>query len=74
MSDPADEAAKYEEAFTQSSIEIAKKDNGKRLAFTGFCHNCLDPVDEPHRFCPGGECLEDWERREAAKKRNLPVR
>lgn len=70
-SDPLDQAAANEEAFTQASIEAARKrKEGRQLPFTGRCHNCEDPVEEPHRFCPGGECLEDWERREAAKRRN----
>lgn len=69
-SDPLDQATANEEAFTQASIEAARKGEGKRLAFIGRCHNCHDPVEEPHRFCPGGDCLEDWEKREAARKRN----
>lgn len=60
MSDPADEAAKFEEVFTQSALENAKSNTGRRLVFTGFCHNCLDPVDDPQRFCDS-ECMEDWE-------------
>lgn len=69
-SDPLDQATANEEAFTQASIEAARKGKSKRLAFIGRCHNCDDPVDDPHRFCPGGECLEDWEKRQAARKRN----
>lgn len=70
-SDPLDQAAATQERFTQESIEAARKENAKdRLIFTGRCHNCEDPVEHPHRFCPGGECLEDWEKRRAAKRRN----
>lgn len=69
MSNPADEAAKYEEVFTQAAIERAKNANGKRLVFTGFCHNCQDPVDEPQRFCDA-DCRSDYDYVQKRKRAN----
>lgn len=42
---------------------------GPGLQYTGECLNCGEPLDRPHRFCPGGECRDDYEARESAKRR-----
>lgn len=35
---------------------------------TGFCLNCDEPLEFPHRWCEGGECRADWAARQAAGK------
>lgn len=41
--------------------------NWTMLPDLGQCYNCLDYIDG--RFCDA-DCLSDWERREAARRRN----
>lgn len=70
MSDPADDASFYEEIFTQAAIDAAiNPAKEKRLAFSGICYNCEDPVTEPRRFCDK-LCQEDWEYVEQRKRAN----
>lgn len=68
--DPLDTANEVVEHFTQRSIDNVLKNSGyKEMPFKGVCYNCQDPLERPHRFCDE-YCLEDWEHREKAKKRN----
>jgi len=70
MSDVADQASQFEEAFTQRSIDaVVRQAAGHNLPFKGFCHNCSDPVEEPKRFCDA-DCREDWDYVQKRKRAN----
>jgi hypothetical protein len=58
MNDLADDAHQAEESHRESSLNLARKQ--KEVKFTGFCLNCNNKLIEG-RFCPGGECREDYE-------------
>lgn len=70
FSDPLDAANEQVEEFNQRAIDNVLRNGGQEvLPFKGCCYNCLDPLEKPRRFCDEF-CIEDWEWREAAKKRN----
>lgn len=58
MNDIADDAYQAEENHRESALNLARKQ--KEIKFTGFCMNCNNQLTEG-RFCPGGECREDFE-------------
>lgn len=66
MSDEADVAFQ----FTQLQLEAAKalrKPEG--LPFTGFCHNCEEPLEKPHRYCDV-DCRDDHDLRRERSVQN----
>lgn len=70
MADIGDKAADLEQLFTESSLHLARTNQGKVLRATGRCHNCEEPLKVVgQKFCDGF-CTQDWEKREAAARRN----
>ena len=60
MTDFIDETTEREDRILQQRIEAARR--GSLPPLTGRCFNCDEPIDAG-RFCPGGECQTDWEKR-----------
>lgn len=61
MTDFIDETIEREERIHQMRIEAARRVTLPPV--TGRCFNCDEPIPAG-RFCEGGECQEDWERRQ----------
>jgi hypothetical protein len=61
MTDFIDDTTEIEDRILQQRIEAARR--SALPPVTGRCFNCDEPIDAG-RFCPGGECQEDWERRQ----------
>ena len=66
MTDFIDDTQSREDHILEMRIAAARRNTLPPV--TGRCFNCDEPVDTG-RFCPGGECQGDWERR---NKRNAP--
>lgn len=66
MSTLDDQASDREMADRELSIAQARAKN-QPIKFTGFCLSCNDRL-KAGRFCPGGECKEDWEREQRMAK------
>lgn len=71
MTDIYDQATKREE----DDRALALKVRLPTLTPCGACHNCGESVAHGQLFCrpePGidGSCRDDWEQREAARRRN----
>lgn len=62
MTDVIDQAQELEEMQRQAAIN----NRSSRYHYTGMCWNCCEPL-EHGSFCPGGECQEDFEKRERMK-------
>lgn len=56
MADAADKAAELQAAEIASSVKAASETT--RLARTGKCHNCEDPVGPEQIYCDN-ECADD---------------
>jgi len=54
------------ELFRDAALAEAKRRNQKYY-YTGLCWNCSDALSEGS-FCPGGECRDDYEKREAFRR------
>lgn len=57
MADEADMAGdrmEWEEALRRRAVHKAD------AVFTGHCHYCHEPLQEPMRWC-NGDCRSDWE-------------
>src|SRR5690554_3445944 len=54
------------EHFRDAALAEAKRRNQKYY-YTGLCWNCSDALSEGS-FCPGGECRDDYEKREAFRR------
>jgi len=59
--DEADRADREAEQHLQRSLANQKADRREALPATGVCHWCKETVEDQQRFCPGGECREDYE-------------
>lgn len=59
MSDIFDDASDLEEKHRELSIKAARSKN-QPIKFTGRCLSCNAEI-EAGRFCPGGECKEQFE-------------
>ncbi|APB99001.1 hypothetical protein [Polynucleobacter asymbioticus] len=59
MSTLDDRASDREIADRELSIAHARAKN-QPIKWAGFCLSCNERL-EIGRFCPGGECKEDWE-------------
>jgi hypothetical protein len=60
---------------TEQDLALALKVRLPTLKACGACHNCGESVAHGQLFCrpePGidGSCRDDWEQREAARRRN----
>lgn len=64
MTDFIDNTTEIEDRLLNLRIGAARRNTLPPV--TGRCFNCDEPVDAG-RFCPGGECQEDWERRNKRK-------
>lgn len=64
--DDADRADAELEALIKAGKAAAQRHGW--LPHTGFCHNCGDLAGADSAFCCG-ECRDDYERRESAKRR-----
>lgn len=64
MSDEADVAAVQEEAYRAAALNRRHAN----LPSVGQCYACGEPVEGSLRFCDG-ECRDDWEKVEAARRR-----
>lgn len=61
MSDIIDDANELAELHLRAALEAHK--GGTWLHYVGRCWNCDEPLEEG-LFCPGGECAEDYHKRE----------
>lgn len=61
MTDFIDNTTEIEDRLL--NLRIAAARNSTLPPVTGRCFNCDEPVDAG-RFCLGGECQTDWERRQ----------
>ena len=68
MADDVDRGNDQAEMRLQACIETARRMAGHNLKPVGECYNCLEPVGEDRAFC-GPECREDYDRRDAARRR-----
>ena len=59
--DDADLTAEREERMAELARRYAKRE--PRLAATGFCLNCEEPLDDDRRFCDAA-CRDDHAKRE----------
>jgi len=64
MPDEADQA----HAIEEHNRTMAQRQRHTTLPAVGKCHYCDELVDAGRRFC-GRDCLEDFERIDAARKR-----
>lgn len=64
MADEADQAQVQE----QRDLAVALRVRFTTLSATGACHSCDAHVRAGRLFCDR-DCLDDWERAEAARKR-----
>ena len=62
MANEGDLGHEAEELFRDIALAERKRRAGKYY-YTGLCWNCSEPL-ESGSFCPGGECAEDYEKRE----------
>lgn len=69
MADDADRAEDVIENRIADGIAECRRAIGALLP-VGFCHNCGETVAPRYLFCEGGECAADWEREQAARRRN----
>lgn len=60
--DVIDGGADTAQLFLDISLQ-QQRSKGTLITYTGFCHNCGDPVDAPACFCDTS-CQEDFEKRE----------
>ncbi len=58
--DILDDAADYEQHMIDVALANRKL---PKFTFTGKCENCGEIITRGS-FCPGGECREDYDRRE----------
>lgn len=64
MTDFIDQTLEREQHILEQRIAAARRVTLPPV--TGRCFNCDEPIDAG-RFCPGGECQEDWEKRERSR-------
>lgn len=64
MADEADQAQFVE----QRDLALALRQRHTTLIATGRCYSCDEDVGPGRKFC-NKDCLDDFERREAARKR-----
>ena len=64
MADEADQAQFIE----QRDLALALRQRHTTLTATGKCYSCDEPVPEGRKFC-NRDCLDDFERIEASRKR-----
>lgn len=69
MADEADLAKDLEE-FALKQALAHRKGGGVNLAPRGLCYNCDEPLKEKKPFCDEA-CRDDWEKQQAAKRRNV---
>lgn len=67
MADEADIASARMEAEEELRRKAPKK---PELPPRGSCYYCWEPLQHPLKFCPGGDCVEDWEFEQKMKARN----
>ncbi len=60
MADDIDRANDLAEMERNQAIRDALRAKGP--VYCGRCYNCDEPLEEGI-FCPGGECAEDYQRR-----------
>ena len=60
MSDIFDDASDLEQKHRELAIKSARAKN-RPMAFTGRCLSCNAEIEKAGRFCPGGECKEQYE-------------
>jgi len=68
MADEADMAKELEELALKHAL--AHRKEGANLPARGLCYNCDEPVDAGRLFCDEA-CRDDWQKRDAAKKRQV---
>jgi len=64
MPDDGDDAQRVEELLRRAALGPRKT----ALSAIGRCYSCDDEVPPGRQFCDR-DCLDDWERYEAARKR-----
>lgn len=62
MADAMDRADIDNEVYFKAALANRRPE----LPFTGRCHNCDEPVEEPNKFCDR-YCREDLEKRDRFK-------
>jgi hypothetical protein len=50
-------------------IDMAQVQEEGALRAVGYCYSCHEQLADARRFC-NRDCLDDWERVEAARRRN----
>lgn len=64
MANEGDHGHKAEEFFREAALAEARRRN-QRYYFTGLCWNCSEAINKGS-FCEdGGDCRDDYEKREA---------
>lgn len=65
MADECDIADRAQEQFLsaaiQTSINLARVETHNA---TGLCWNCYEPTGFESRYCVGGECADDFDKRQ----------
>lgn len=64
MSDIIDQANDRAQQDLDRAIRAARRASAALPEPCGHCLNCGDPVEEGLRWCPGGECRDDWQARQ----------
>lgn len=67
MADWTDNASETTEFFEKVALQNIKQ--VVPLQPKGACHNCDFKLEAEHLFCDA-DCRDDWEREQAAKRRN----
>lgn len=68
MADQFDRASDIEESYRQQAIASQLNSVSRdRLAVTGKCHNCAEPLKNGGLFCDS-DCRDDHQRRLLAKR------
>jgi hypothetical protein len=65
MADDIDRANELADLEREAAIYWAQR--RKILPYVGRCYNCDEPLEDGI-FCHGGECCEDYRKREAMKR------
>ena len=68
MANEGDHGHKAEEFFREAALAEARR-RSQKYYYTGLCWNCSAAISEGS-FCPGGECRDDFEKRERFNARH----
>lgn len=69
MSDDADLACRETQHHIEAALAFRKTEG---LPFKGACHNCDEPLSDPHRYCDV-DCRDDHELRRERSVQNRRI-